>query len=116
MGGKHKNGSAWRCNWRDPLAPSTVLPDSEVPLSSVEGYPWALQRWDSRGRVWDWASVGMVPLRRKPIDLRQHATELRIRVACRYVWVRHWSPDRINGTLGWRACIDASKTIGPVRP
>ena len=112
MGGIRRNGR----DWQDPLAPSSLLPGQEEPLSSEDGYPWALQRWDGRGRLWCWASVGMVPLRRKPIDLQQHARELRIRVACRYVWVRHWSPDRDSANLGWRACIDTRKTIGPVRP
>ena len=112
MGGRHTNGRSWE----DPLAPSTLFATAEVPLSSEDGYPWALQRWDPGHRVWNWASVGMVPLRRKPVDLRQHARELRIRAACRYVWVRHWTPDREAGSHGWRACIDVSKTIGPVRP
>jgi hypothetical protein len=89
---------------------------AEIPLSSVDGYPWALQRWNRQSRSWQWASVGMVPLRRKAVDLRQHARELKIRSACRYVWVRHWSPDRLNGALGWRACLDVAKTIGPVGP
>jgi hypothetical protein len=112
VGGRHRNGRSWT----DPLAPSSLFASAELPLSSEDGYPWALQRWDSRARAWLWASVGMVPLRRRPSDLRQHARVLKIRVACRYVWVRHWSPDRDDTTRGWRACLDTKKTIGPVRP
>jgi len=98
------------------MAPSALLQSEAVPRSSEDGYPWALQRWDRRQRVWDFASIGMVPLRRKVMDLRQHARLLRIRAPCRYVWVRHWTPDRLRGKVGWRACLDTRKTIGPVRP
>ena len=110
MGGRHA------VTWRDPMAPSLLYPSGALPSSSEDGLPWALQRWDTRARAWAFASVGMVPLRRKPIDLAKHARVLRIRSACRYVWVRHWSPERMNGCLGWRACLDTAKTIGPVKP
>lgn len=112
MGGRHRNGQ----DWTDPLAASALYPSEELPLSAEDGYPWALQRWDRRTRLWQFSSVGMVPLRRRPVDLRQHARVLKIRTAARYVWVRHWSPDRGNGTRGWRACLDVAKTIGPVHP
>lgn len=110
MGGRHMTDE-----WMHPLAPSAVLGSEGVPLSCEDGYPWALQYWDHRDRSWDWEVVGLVPLKRKLSDLRTLAAKLGIDGACRYVWVRHWSPDRINGRLGWRACIDPRKTIGPVR-
>lgn len=113
MGGRHTRGPTWR----DPMAPSALFGATPVPpRSSEDGYPWALQRWDGRQRLWRFAAVGMVPLRRKPVDLCQHARVLRIRAPARYVWVRHWTPDRSNGTTGWRACLDLAKTIGPVQP
>jgi hypothetical protein len=86
------------------------------PPSSEDGYPWALQVWRGRERVWRWERVGMVPLNRRPVDLQKHAKTLKLRAAVRYVWVRHWTPGRRDDLPGWRACIDSTKTVGPVRP
>jgi hypothetical protein len=102
--------------WRDPLAPSALAAGMGVPLSAEDGYPWALQSWDRRAGNWRWSSLGLVPLKREPADLRRHARRLELRVACRYVWIRHWTPERRGDSRGWLACIDTRKTVGPVRP
>lgn len=114
MGGKLRDRSQ---PWQEPLMPSEVYVDVAAPSSSDDGYPWALQSWDRRRRMWRWRAVGLVPLRRQSGDLRTHAKALRLRAAVRYVWVRHWTPGQdCAGARGWRGCIDTQKTVGPLRP
>ncbi len=102
--------------WRDALAPSSLLRVDMPPESSEDGYPWALQRWDEKRRRWEWVIVGIVPLRRTEDDLAHDAIEHGVTHPARYVWVRHWTPARNGRARGWRACLDVRKTIGPVEP
>lgn len=113
MGGA-QNGNGTHRDWADLLAPSTLLEVEDFPDSADDGYPWALQQWDAVTKTWEWIVVGVVPLHRSEADLERDARQLSVHEAARYVWVRHWSPDRDADGKGWRACIDTRKTIGPI--